>query len=41
MTCGIASYLEAGCCDFNVMAVAASTEHAIEGVAEIRERLRA
>jgi alkanesulfonate monooxygenase SsuD/methylene tetrahydromethanopterin reductase-like flavin-dependent oxidoreductase (luciferase family) len=32
-------YVEAGCRDFNVMAVAASTEAAIDGVAEIRERI--
>jgi len=35
----LAPYAEAGCRDFNVMAVAASTEHAIEGVAEVRQRL--
>lgn len=35
----LAPYLEAGCGDFNVMAVAESSEHAIEGVGEIRERL--
>jgi alkanesulfonate monooxygenase SsuD/methylene tetrahydromethanopterin reductase-like flavin-dependent oxidoreductase (luciferase family) len=35
----LAPYAEAGCRDFNVMAVAESTEHAIEGVAEIRQRL--
>ena len=35
----LAPYLEAGCRSFNVMAVAASTEQAIEAVAGIRERL--
>ena len=35
----LAGYAEAGCRDFNVMAVAESSEHAIDGVAEIRERL--
>ena len=35
----LAPYAEAGCRDFNVMAVATSTEHAIDGVAEIRQRL--
>ena len=35
----LAPYQEAGCSSFNVMAVAASTEQAIDGVAEIRERL--
>ncbi len=35
----LAAYAEAGCGDFNVMAVADSSEHAIDGVAEIRERL--
>jgi alkanesulfonate monooxygenase SsuD/methylene tetrahydromethanopterin reductase-like flavin-dependent oxidoreductase (luciferase family) len=34
-------YVEAGCREFNVMAVAPSTEAAIDGVAEIRERLLA
>ena len=34
-------YVDAGCRDFNVMAVAASTEAAIDGVAEIRERMLA
>lgn len=33
-------YIEAGCRHFNIMPVAASTEAAIEGVAEIAERLR-
>jgi alkanesulfonate monooxygenase SsuD/methylene tetrahydromethanopterin reductase-like flavin-dependent oxidoreductase (luciferase family) len=33
-------YVEAGCRDFNVMAVAASSEAAIDGVGEIREHLR-
>jgi alkanesulfonate monooxygenase SsuD/methylene tetrahydromethanopterin reductase-like flavin-dependent oxidoreductase (luciferase family) len=33
-------YVEAGCRDFNVMAVAGSSEQAVDGVAEIRERLR-
>ena len=37
----LAPYLAAGCRHFNVMAVAASSEAAIEGVAEIRERLAA
>ena len=35
----LAPYVDAGCREFNVMAVAASTEHAIDGVAEIRELL--
>ncbi len=35
----LAAYAAAGARDFNVMAVAASTEHAIDGVAEIRARL--
>lgn len=35
----LAPYAAAGCRDFNVMAVAASTEAAIDGVAEIRERI--
>jgi alkanesulfonate monooxygenase SsuD/methylene tetrahydromethanopterin reductase-like flavin-dependent oxidoreductase (luciferase family) len=34
-------YVEAGCRHLNVMPIADSTEAAIEGVAEIRERLRA
>lgn len=37
----LAGYVEAGCRDFNVMAVAGSTERAVDGVAEIRERLAA
>ncbi len=37
----LAPYAEAGCRHFNVMAVAASSEAAIEGVAEIRSRLTA
>jgi alkanesulfonate monooxygenase SsuD/methylene tetrahydromethanopterin reductase-like flavin-dependent oxidoreductase (luciferase family) len=36
----LAGYVAAGARDFNVMAVAGSTEQAIDGVAEIRERLR-
>jgi alkanesulfonate monooxygenase SsuD/methylene tetrahydromethanopterin reductase-like flavin-dependent oxidoreductase (luciferase family) len=36
----LAGYLAAGARDFNVMAVAASSEAAVEGVAEIRARLR-
>ncbi len=35
----LAPYAAAGACDFNVMAVAGSSEAAIDGVAEIRERL--
>jgi alkanesulfonate monooxygenase SsuD/methylene tetrahydromethanopterin reductase-like flavin-dependent oxidoreductase (luciferase family) len=35
----LAGYAAAGARDFNVMAVAASSEGAIDGVAEIRERL--
>jgi alkanesulfonate monooxygenase SsuD/methylene tetrahydromethanopterin reductase-like flavin-dependent oxidoreductase (luciferase family) len=35
----LAPYIESGCRHFNVMPIAASTEAAIEGVAEIRERL--
>ncbi len=34
-------YVQAGCREFNIMAVAASTEASIDGVAEIRERLLA
>jgi alkanesulfonate monooxygenase SsuD/methylene tetrahydromethanopterin reductase-like flavin-dependent oxidoreductase (luciferase family) len=37
----LADYAAAGCRDFNVMAVAASPEQAVDGVAEIGERLRA
>jgi alkanesulfonate monooxygenase SsuD/methylene tetrahydromethanopterin reductase-like flavin-dependent oxidoreductase (luciferase family) len=37
----LAPYVAAGCRHFNVMPIADSTEAAIEGVAEIRERLRA
>jgi alkanesulfonate monooxygenase SsuD/methylene tetrahydromethanopterin reductase-like flavin-dependent oxidoreductase (luciferase family) len=37
----LAPYVESGCRHFNVMPIAASTEAAIDGVAEIRERLRA
>jgi alkanesulfonate monooxygenase SsuD/methylene tetrahydromethanopterin reductase-like flavin-dependent oxidoreductase (luciferase family) len=36
----LAPYAEAGCRDFNVMAVASSSEVALDGVGEIRERLR-
>ena len=36
----LAPYAEAGCSEFNVMAMARSTEHAIDAVAEIREFLR-
>jgi len=36
----LAPYAEAGCRHFNVMPIADSTEAAIEGVAEIRERLQ-
>jgi hypothetical protein len=35
----LAGYVAAGARDFNVMAVAASPEAAIDGVAEIRERV--
>ena len=35
----LAPYLEAGCRDLNVMAVAESAEATIDAVAEIRERL--
>jgi alkanesulfonate monooxygenase SsuD/methylene tetrahydromethanopterin reductase-like flavin-dependent oxidoreductase (luciferase family) len=35
----LAGYVEAGCTSFNVMAVAESTEAAVDGVAGIRERL--
>ncbi len=37
----LAPYVEAGCRHFNVMAVSENSESAIEGVAEIRERLLA
>ena len=37
----LAPYVEAGCRDFNVMAVASCSEEAIDGVGEIGERLRA
>jgi alkanesulfonate monooxygenase SsuD/methylene tetrahydromethanopterin reductase-like flavin-dependent oxidoreductase (luciferase family) len=37
----LAPYVAAGCRHFNVMPIADSTEASIEGVAEIRERLRA
>jgi alkanesulfonate monooxygenase SsuD/methylene tetrahydromethanopterin reductase-like flavin-dependent oxidoreductase (luciferase family) len=37
----LAKYAEAGARDFNVMAVAPSPEHAIDGVAEIRARISA
>jgi len=37
----LAGYVEAGCRDFNVMAVAESSERAVDGVAAIRERLEA
>ncbi len=37
----LAPYVEAGCGHFNVMAVAGSTEAAIDGVADVAERLRA
>jgi alkanesulfonate monooxygenase SsuD/methylene tetrahydromethanopterin reductase-like flavin-dependent oxidoreductase (luciferase family) len=37
----LGSYVEMGCQDFNVMAVAESSEHAVDGVAAVRERLRA
>ena len=37
----LAGYLEGGCRSFNVMAVAASSERAVDGVARIRERLAA
>ncbi len=33
-------YVASGCCDFNIMAVASSTEASIDGVGEIRERIR-
>ncbi len=36
----LAAYVEAGCREFNVMAVTGSTEGAVDGVGEIRERLR-
>jgi len=36
----LAPYLASGCTRFNIMPVAASTEAALEGAAEIRERLR-
>jgi alkanesulfonate monooxygenase SsuD/methylene tetrahydromethanopterin reductase-like flavin-dependent oxidoreductase (luciferase family) len=35
----LAAYGEAGCRDFNIMAVAESSEHAVDGVAAIREHL--
>ena len=35
----LAPYAEAGCVDFNLMAVAESTERAIDAVAEIKERV--
>jgi alkanesulfonate monooxygenase SsuD/methylene tetrahydromethanopterin reductase-like flavin-dependent oxidoreductase (luciferase family) len=35
----LAPYVESGCRYFNIMPIASSTEAAIEGVAEIRERL--
>jgi len=35
----LAPYVEAGCTRFNVMPVAATPEHEVEAVAEIRERL--
>jgi len=35
----LAGYVDAGCSDLNVMAIAESPDHAIDGVAEIRERL--
>lgn len=37
----LAPYAEAGCRHFNVMPIASDVEAAVEGVAEIRERLRA
>jgi alkanesulfonate monooxygenase SsuD/methylene tetrahydromethanopterin reductase-like flavin-dependent oxidoreductase (luciferase family) len=37
----LAPYLEGGCRSFNVMAVAASSERAVDGVAKLRERLAA
>jgi len=37
----LAAYAEAGCRHFNVMPIASNVEAGIEGVAEIRERLRA
>jgi len=37
----LAGYVAAGARDFNVMAVAASSEAAVEGVAAIRERMAA
>jgi len=36
----LAPYVESGCRHFNIMPITPSTEAAIEGVAEIRERLR-
>ena len=36
----LAPYAEAGCRHFNVMPIAANVESALEGVAEIRDRLR-
>lgn len=36
----LAPYVDAGCRHFNIMPIADSTEAGIEGVAEIRERLR-
>jgi hypothetical protein len=36
----LAPYAEAGCRDFHVLAVASSSEVALDGVGEIRERLR-
>jgi hypothetical protein len=35
----LAGYVEAGCTRINAMALAASSEAAIDGVAEIKERL--
>ena len=35
----LAAYVAAGCLDFNIMAVAESSEHAVDGIAAIRERL--
>ena len=37
----LAPYIEAGCRDFNLMAVAESTEASVDAVAEIRSRLLA
>ena len=37
----LAPYVEVGCRHFNIMPIADSSEAAVDGIAEIRERLRA